>query len=161
MRAQRIVLLVLTLTASVVWTAQRPTLGPQPGPKERPSLHGARTWFTTSPGKLTRVRTLFVQRIENQLSQKLIEGIGKMGRFRVVERLDDADAVVRGTCFESRRLKLVHTEVYISDRNSGAAIWQDSFRLPYNPPPLAEVVNETALAIIVHLSEGVREAERR
>lgn len=135
---------------------QRPTLG---APTE-PSLGGPRSSTTTDPRKLTRVRSIYVERIDNMLSDRLAEGLAKMGRFRVVASRNEADAVVRGTCFDSRRLKSVHSEVYLTDR-SGASIWQDDVRRPFNPPPLPKVVDNTAAEILQHLGDSIREADRR
>ena len=68
-----------------------------------------------------RVRTIFVERIDNLLSEKVSEGIAKQGKFRVVANRNEADAVVSGTCSDLRRLKNVHSEIYLNDRVSGAA----------------------------------------
>ncbi len=135
---------------------QRPTLGPPP----EPSLYGPRTSTTTDARKLMRVRSVYVERIDNSLSDKLADGLTKMGRFHVVSKRNEADGVLRGTCSDFRRLKSVHSEVYLTDR-SGAAIWQDSVRRPYNPPALQKVVNDTAVVILQHLGDSIREAERK
>lgn len=136
---------------------QRPTLGPHPAP----SPGGPSSSTTADPRKLMRVRTVYVEIIDNLLSEKLADGISKMGRFRVVAKRDEADAVLTGTCSDLRRLKTVHSEVYLNDRASGAAIWQDSLRRPYNPPPLGQVVNHTASDFVAHLEDSVKEAERK
>lgn len=135
---------------------QKPTLGP---PTE-PSLYGPRNSTTTDPRKLLRVRTIYVERIDNMLSEKLTDGLSKMGRFRVVASRTEADAVLRGTCFDSRRLKSVHSEVYLTDRGGGS-IWQDIVRHPYNPPSLQKVVDNTATEVLQHLGESLREADRK
>lgn len=137
--------------------SQKPTLGPAPAP----SLAGPRSSTTTDARKLVRIRTIFVERIDNLLSEKLMDGLSKTGRFRVVATRNEADAVLRGTCFDSRRLKSVHSEVYLTDQGSGASIWQDSVRQPFNPPPLEKAVNDSALLILTHLSDSVKEAQRR
>ncbi len=134
---------------------QKPTLGP---PTE-PSLGGPRTSTTTDRQKLTRIQSIYVERIDNMLSDRLVEGLSKIGRFRVVASRKEADAVLRGTCFDSRRLKSVHSEVFLADRNGGS-IWQDIVRLPFNPPLLQKAVDTTATTILEHLRESVREAER-
>jgi hypothetical protein len=134
---------------------QKPTLG---APTE-PSL-GPRNSTTTDPHKLMRIRTIFVERIDNMLSDRLIEDLSRTGRFRIVASRNSADAILRGTCFDSRRLKSVHSEVYLADR-TGASIWQDIIRRPYNPPPLQKVVDNTAVEIVQHLGDSVREADRR
>ena len=133
---------------------ERPTLGPPP----EGSLQGPRTSTTTDPRKLRHIRALYVQRIDNSLSDRLIEGLTKMGRFRLVPKANQADATLRGSCLESRRLKRVHSEVFISDRG-GASVWQDTIMRPYNPPSLAKAVDETAQVVVNHLDESLREAE--
>ncbi len=135
---------------------QRPSLGPA----VEPSLYGPRTSTTTDPRKLLRVRTIFVERIDNSLGDKLMDGLAKMGRFRIVANRNEADAVVRGTCFDSHRLKSVHSEVFLADR-SGSAIWQDIVRRPYNPPSLPKVVDDTAAVILQHLGDSIKEAGRK
>jgi hypothetical protein len=135
---------------------QRPTLGPAPAP----SLRGPRTSTTTDARKLVQIRTIFIERIDNLLSEKLADGLSRTTRFRVVTNRNEADAVLRGTCSEFRRLKSVHSEVYVTDR-SGAAVWQDSVRRPFNPPTLEKALNETALVILEHLADSVREADRK
>lgn len=137
--------------------AKRPTLGPS----SAPSLSGPRTSTTTDPRKLLRVRSVYIERMDNSLSDKLTEAMARTGRFRLVSTRNEADAVMHGTCFDSRRLKTVHSEVYLSERSSRAPIWQDSVRRPVNPPPLDTAVTETAQIILEHLSASVLEAERR
>lgn len=133
----------------------RPTLGPAPAP----SLYGPRTSNTVDARKLTRVSEIYVERMDNALSEKILEGLAKSRRFRVVASRNEADAVMRGTCVSLRRMKVVHSEVYLND-TSGAAIWQDNVRRPYNPPALEAAVGETATLILTHLRESALEAER-
>jgi hypothetical protein len=135
---------------------QRPTLGPAPAP----SLRGPRTSTTNDPRKLRRIRSLYIERIDNSLSEKLIADLTKMGRFRLVAQAKEADATLRGSCLESRRLKHVHSEVFISDRNGGS-VWQDNIYRPFNPPPLAQAVDETAQLVVDHLGDSLREADRQ
>ena len=135
----------------------RPTLGPAPAP----SLNGPRSSTTTDPQKLNRMRKLFIESIDNLLSDKLMEGLAKTGRFSIVADIKEADGVLRGTCFDSHHLKSVHSEVFISDRVTGASIWQDNVRRPFNPPALQKAVDETSEIIIEHLNESVREAQRK
>lgn len=135
---------------------QRPTLGPAP----TPSLRGPRSSTTNDSRKLMRIRTLYVERIDNSLGDKLIEALSKMGRFRIVPESKEADATLRGSCLESRRLKRVHSEVFIADRN-GASIWQDSIYRPFNPPSLAQAVSETTQVVVEHLGTSIREADRK
>jgi hypothetical protein len=135
---------------------QRPTLGPAPAP----SLRGPRNANIMDARRLARVQKIYVERMDNSLGEKLIEGLSKTHRLRVVADRKDADAVLRGTCFDSRRLKSLRSEVYLNDTN-GAAIWQDSVRRPYNPPPLDAAVSQTAGLIVEHLAESILEAERK
>jgi hypothetical protein len=107
-----------------------------------------------------RIRTLYIERIDNSLNDKLVEALGKSGRFRLVTKAKDADATLRGSCLESRRLKHVHSEVFISDRN-GAAVWQDTIYRPFNPPTLDQAVSDTATLVAAHLEQTVRAAEQR
>jgi len=147
---------------------KRPTLGPEPADQNRPtlggepgpSLNGPRTSTITDARKLLRVHTVFVETMDNGLSGKLAEDLSKSGPFRVVANRNEADAVLRGTCFDSRRLRHVHSEVFLADRH-GASIWQDIIRQPYNPPPLAKAVGDTALIVVSHLTDSIREAQRR
>jgi hypothetical protein len=135
--------------------AQRPTLGPAPAP----SLYGPKTSSTTDVHKLVRVRKIYIERMDNALDEKLTERLANSRYFQLVGDRKEADAVMRGTCFDSRRLKLLRSEVYLNDRG-GAPIWQDSLRRPFNPPALATAVSDTANLIASHLSESVAEAER-
>ncbi len=136
---------------------QRPTLGKEEGP----SLNGPRTSTTTDARRLMNIKNIFVDRIDNALSEKLTEGLSKMGRFRIVADRKSADAVLSGTCFDSHRLKTVHSEVFLHDRRSGSSVWQDVVRRHYNPPPLGKAVDDTALMILAHLGASIQEAERK
>ncbi|MGD0130232.1 MAG: hypothetical protein ABSF46_33360 [Terriglobia bacterium] len=159
-----VVLLVIALLLAPVLTAQdaqqqsgeqeqKPTLGPKPGPGES----GPRTATVNDYRKLVRIRTLYVERMDNELSERLVASLGKLGRFKIATNAKEADAVVRGSCLESRRLKRLHTEVSITDRGGGS-IWQDVIFRPYNPPALAQAVNETAQMIAEHLGESINQA---
>jgi len=140
---------------------QRPSLEkPAPG-NGAPSPGSSHSATVTDERRLIRVRTVYVDRIDNQLSDKLAQGLAKMGRFRIVAERKDADAVFTGTCFDSRHLKQLHSEVFLNDRASGSSIWQDIVRRPYNPPSLAESVQDSADIIVAHLSQTLREAERK
>lgn len=136
---------------------RRPTLGPPP----EPSLSGPRSSTTTDPRKLLRIQKIFIEPIDNLLSEKLASGLSKMGRFRLVTQRNEADAVLRGTCFDSRRLKTLHSEVYINDRVSGASIWQDIVRRPFNPPLLAKAVDDTAVRVLADLGGSIQEAQHK
>ena len=159
-----VVLLVIALLLAPVLTAQdaqqqsgeqeqKPTLGPKPGPGES----GPRTATVNDYRKLVRIRTLYVERMDNELSERLVASLGKLGRFKIATNAKEADAVVRGSCLESRRLKRLHTEVSITDRGGGS-IWQDIIFRPYNPPSLAQAVIESAQMIAEHLGESINQA---
>ena len=134
---------------------RKPTLGPAPAP----SLYGPRTSKPTDVRRLARVRKIYVEWIDNALGEKIMEGLVKIGRFRVVGSRNEADGVMRGTCVSLRRMKVVHSEVYLNEK-SGASVWQDSVRRPYNPPALEAAVAETATLILTHLREDAMGAER-
>jgi hypothetical protein len=155
MRVRGWYLVLLLVPGLAAWGQQKPTLG-----KQEPSLHGPRSATTTDPRRLSRVRAVYVERIDNSLSDRLMEGLSKSGRFRVVADRGEADAVLRGTCSDYRRLKTVRTEVYLND-SGGESIWQDNVRRPYNPPPLKTAVDETADIILAHLVESAMEADRK
>ena len=131
---------------------QKPTLGPKPGPGES----GPGTATVNDYRKLVRIHTLYIERMDNDLSERLVASLGKLGRFKMATSAKEADAVVRGSCLESRRLKRLHTEVSITDRGGGS-IWQDIILRPYNPPSLAQAVNETAQVIAEHLGESINQ----
>lgn len=140
---------------------ERPTLGPRTAPGGGPLLDsGPLTSTVTDIRKLMRIHTLYIESIDNSLSEKLVDVLGKWGRFRLVTKEKDADAILRGSCLESRRLKHVHSEVYISDRN-GTSIWQDSINRPYSPPGLAQAITDTATLVQAHLERTVSEGAAR
>jgi hypothetical protein len=132
----------------------RPTLGPRNGPGID---SGPLTSTTTDIRRLMRIRTLYIENIDNSLSDKLVEALGKWGRIRLVTKEKDADAILRGSCLESRRLKRVHSEVYISD-HYGKSVWQDTIYRPFNPPTLDQAVSDTATLVADHLQRTVQEA---
>jgi hypothetical protein len=135
---------------------QKPTLRPTPGPNE-PS---PQTATVNDFRKLMRIRTLYVERMDNALSEKLMASLGKLRRFKIASEAREADAVMTGSCLESRRLKRLHSEVFITDR-SGGSIWQDDIIRPYDPPSLEQAVNRTADLVAEHLSESINEAGRK
>lgn len=145
----------LALGAQEKKEERKPTLGPPPAP----SLEGPVNAITTDPSRLARVRKIYIEAIDNRLSDKLLDGLGKSGRFHIVAERAQADAVIRGTCFDSRHLKTLHSEVFLSDRLTGKSIWQDSIHVPYNPPALPKAVDATADAILKHLAESVMRAQ--
>ena len=135
----------------------RPTLGPPPaGSTEIPA-----NAVTTDAARLARVRKIYIERIDNRLSDKLLEALGNSGRFQIVAERNKADAVLRGTCFDSRRLKTLHSEVFLNDRVSGKSIWQDSVRVPFKPPALSKAVDKTAEAIVKHLAASMLHPQGR
>jgi len=139
----------------------RPTLE-KPGPgSAQPSPGNSHTATVNDERKLMRIRAIYVDINDNQLGDKLATGLAKLGRFRIVADAREADAVMRGSCMDSRRLKQVHSEVFLNDRASGSSIWQDSVRRPFNPPSLAESVQDSADVIVAHLTQTLQEAERK
>ena len=136
---------------------QRPTLGLAPAP----SLGGPRASNIVDPRRLLSIRKVFIQRIDNNLSEKLIAALSQGDLFQVVNKRPEADAILGGSCFEARRIRKVHTEVFLSDRLTGKIIWQDVVRLPFNPPPLESAVNATVAEIMAHLRLDLREAPRK
>jgi len=147
-------LAVLLLARPVMLAQDGPTLHKEPSQDNPPTLG-------KDEGPLLSVKTIFVDRIDNALSEKLADGLSRMGRFRIVADRKGADTVVSGTCFDSRRLKTVHSEIFLHDRASGASIWQDIVRRHYNPPPLPKAVDDTATMILAHLGESIQEAQRK
>ncbi len=135
---------------------KRPTLGPS----NPPTLLGPKTSNTTDPRRLVRVKKIYVERMDNGLDEKLIELLAKTRRVRLVGDYKDADAVLRGTCLDLRRLKTLRSEVYLNEVK-GASIWQDSVRRPLNPPKIDVAVAEAAELITAHLTESIVEAERQ
>jgi len=138
---------------SVTEPQQRPTLGAPPGSDAR----GPRTATVNDYRKLTQIRSLYIQKIDNALSEKLVVSLGKLGRFKIAATAKEADAIMTGSCLESRRLKRLHSEVFIADRGGGS-VWQDNLYRPYNPPSLEQAVNETAQIVAEHLGESFNEA---
>ena len=132
---------------------QRPTLGPSPAPGTR----GPQTATVNDYRRLMRIRSIYIERMDNALSEKLVLSLGKLGRFRIASKPKEADAIMTGSCLESRRLKRLHSEVFIADRGGGS-VWQDSVYRPYNPPSLEQAVNETAQVVAEHLGESFSEA---
>jgi len=101
-----------------------------------------------------RVRSIFIEKMDNALSEKLVLRLGKVGRFKIASDPKEADAIMTGSCLESRRLKRLHSEVFMSDRGGGS-IWQDNLYRPYNPPSLEQAVNETAQIVAEHLAASL------
>jgi hypothetical protein len=135
---------------------QRPTLRRGHG-----SLGGPNTSSTINRRALLRVHSIFIEPMENRLGYKLAGDMAKLSGIRLAEDKSSADAVLSGTCLDSSRLKLLHSEVFLSDRVTGAAIWQDVVRLPLYPPPLPKALDQTAERITRDLAESFRQAESR
>jgi hypothetical protein len=134
---------------------QKPTLGPAPAPTLHG--HGPRTATVNDYRKLLRIRSIYIERMDNALSDKLVVSLGKLGRVKIASKPKEADAIMTGSCLESRRLKRLHSEVFIADRGGGS-IWQDNIYRPYNPPSLEQAVDETAQLVAEHLGESFSEA---
>jgi hypothetical protein len=148
-------------TQSPTADQNKPTLGPTTGPVVPEG--SPRPANAIDARKLARIRSLYIERIDNELSDKLIEALGKSGRFHIVTKPKEADATLRGSCLDLRRLKTVHSEVYISDRG-GASVWQDSIKRPFNPlkaASLEQAVSDTAEMVAEHLEVSIREAQRK
>ena len=133
---------------------------PTLGGGEAPSLAGPHSANTNDPRQLLHVHAIFIDPMDNGLAERLIEQIGSHGPFRIAPSRQQADAVLRGTCFDSTRLKTVHSEVFLTSRG-GESIWQDIIRQPYRPPPLARAVATTAEVIAADLAASVREAQSK
>lgn len=148
------VLVCLASVSLLPGQEQRPTLGPS-----EPSLRGPSSATTTNRRRLLAIKKIYIERIDNKLSDKIAEDLAGAGGLRVVDKPDDADAILRGTCFRSRRLKRLHSEVYLSEQGSGASIWQDVVYVPWNPPSLNAAVDKSAAAIVTHLFKSIRQAQ--
>lgn len=164
----RVFLSLMLLACTGAWGQEEkpPTLGKEPEQQQRPTLGeapeggGPRTSTTTDIRKLLRVHTVYIEAMDNSLNEKLAEALSKMGPFRVVAKRSEADAILRGTCFDARRLKKLHSEVFLTDPRGGS-IWQDDVRQPFNPPLLERSVADSASIIVGHLGESLREAQRK
>lgn len=150
--------LALCLTfAPVLYGQKAPTLGSPTGP----SLRGPGSFRTANPRLLTKMHTVYIQRIDHDMSGKLADDLAHVSWLKVVKDKNKADAIVRGTCFTLKNLKRLHTEIYINDRITGKSIWQDVVRVPYNPPSLPKAVNHAATEVLAHLNESVHAAAGR
>lgn len=149
--------LVICLTSTLaLFSQQAPTLGPS-----GPSLAEPGNPRTTNPGMLLKMRKVYVEQIDHNLNERLEEDMAHLSWLKVVDKEDDADAIIRGTCFDLPRLKRMHAEIYITDRVSGKSIWQDAVRVAYGPPELSKAVDQAATEILDHLNASVRTASRR
>ena len=140
----------------VLYAQQAPTLGPS-----RPSLEGPVNTRTPDPGRLVKMRTVYIERIDHNLDGKLADDLAHVSWLKVVNKEDDADAIVRGTCFDLRRLRRLHAEIYISDRATGKSIWQDVVRVPLDPAAPQKAVDQAASDILAHLNESMHTAAKR
>ena len=140
---------------------RQPSLSRDGRAPARPSLTGESSHLLVSAKRLKSVRKVYIAPIDHRLKHRLEEQLTESGLFQVVEVERKADAVIKGTCFAARRLKKVKAEIYMRDRRSGMPMWQDSLRLSYNPPPVAEVVDEIAILMVKHLRTTLqRSAEK-
>lgn len=141
------------LFPAAAWAGQAqqvPTLGTQQ--KQPP---GQSTTVTANRRKLLSVHALYIGRIDNGLNADLAQVIGRLAWARVVTKPDEADAILQGTCFDDRRLKEIHSEIFINDRATGASIWQDVVRVHAFPPPLKKAVAETATKVASDLRKSL------
>lgn len=145
----------LVLTPAL-FSQQAPTLGPS-----GPSLGESGNTRTTNPGLLLKMRKVYIERIDHNLNDKLGDDMAHISWLKVVSSEDDADAIIRGTCFDLPHLKRMHAEIYITDRVSGKSIWQDAVRVPFGPPDLSKAVDQAASEILAHLNASVRTAAKR
>ena len=145
---------------------QRPTLGPESAPSRPtlipgpPSLGGPLTATIANPAMLRRVKTVYIELMDNKLNAKLADDLAKDGPFRVVNSRNNADAILQGTCFDSPHLRDVHSEVFLTARD-GKPIWQDIIHQPYRPPSLAQAVNDTANLFVMHLKQSIEATEHK
>lgn len=153
-------LAICLFSIPLLYAQQRPTLGPPPGTGE-PSVRGPVSSRTTNPGKLLRMRKIYIQRISHNFNEVLTNDLAHATRVKVVNKQSEADAVVRGTCFTLRNLRRLHAEVYISERVTGASIWQDAVNVPFDPPTLSKAVDNAAFKILSDLNQSLREASKR
>jgi hypothetical protein len=144
------------MSIPMVYSQEAPTLGPS-----RPSLGEPGSARTANPRMLLKMRKVYIERIDNNLNEQLEDDLAHVSWLKVVKSEEDADAIVRGTCFDLRRLKRLHAEVYITDRVTGKSIWQDVIRVSYTSPDLTKAVDQAATEIVAHLNESVRTASKR
>ena len=152
-------LAICLVSIPLLHAQERPTLGPS-GP-ESPSLRGPGSSHTNNPGLLLKMRRVYIQRIDHNFNEVLVDDMAHVSWIKVVDKPSQADAIVRGTCFSLRRLKRLHTEVYITDRISGVSIWQDVVRVPYDPPALSKAVDDAAAQVLADLNHSLRVASKR
>jgi hypothetical protein len=157
--------LTTALYAQQSSSQQRPTLGPEPSPNhptlgEAPSIMGPMNAKILDPVRLRMVHKVFIGLIDNSLNLKLIQDLSAAGPLKIVSDRHAADAILQGTCFDSRHLKDVHSELFLTGQN-GKPIWQDIIHQPYDPPALRTAVTETANKAVADLRASIEVAERR
>ncbi len=159
------VVMIAVLSAALGGTA---SAQPQQQPEQPPTLRrgkgpaaGPNTSSIVNARALMHVHTIFIEPMENRLGIKLAGDLAKWGRFRLAVDRRQADAILSGTCLDSSRLRLLHSEVFLSNRVTGAAIWQDIVRLPLYPPPLPKALDATAAKITRDLASSYRRAESK
>ena len=128
----------------------------QPGAEPGPT-RGPRASVTNDARRLLRVKNIFIEDMDNRLSESLATGMGHE-RFRVVTDRRQADALLHGSCLDSARKKMVDSQVYLTGAD-GKPIWSDAVRHPYKPPTLAQAVQESAAAIVEDLKSSLEEAQ--
>ena len=162
---------VILLLAAAVYgqqssSQQRPTLGPEPAPsrpslgESAPSLMGPMNAKILDPAKLRMVHTVFIGLMDNSLNLRLSRDFSATGPFHVVSDRHAADAILQGTCFDSRHLKDVHSELFLTGPN-GKPIWQDIIHQPYDPPSLGRAVAGTANKAVADLRASIQAVERK
>lgn len=152
-------LAICFLSIPLMYGQQRPTLGPpEPG---APSLQGPRSVRTDNAKKLLKMRTIYIHRISHSLNEILTRDFSHVVWLKVVNKPSEANAIVRGSCYDLKNLKRLHTEVYINDRITGASIWQDVIRVPYKPPDLSKAVDEAAAQVLSDLHRSIERAGNR
>lgn len=167
-RSRAALLMILFLSAVMAFAQtqeQRPTLGKspsesKPGSGAPPSLKGIRNFNTMDARALLRTHKIYIESMDNSLNLQLADALSKQGPFAVVDDRKQADAILRGTCFDSPRLKDVHSEVFLT-APGGKAIWQDVIRQPYSPPSLKTAVNLTAQQVAMHMRQSIEEAHHQ
>ncbi len=137
-------------------SSQKPSLGEAPAP----SLNGPVNATIIDAHQLLMVHRVYIESMDNNLNLKLDQALSKLGPFQVAASRGGADAILRGTCFDSPHLKDVHSEVFLTTK-AGKAIWQDVIRRPYNPPALSKVVAQTANMVVMQLRESLQAARHR
>lgn len=152
-------LAICLVSIPLLHAQQRPTLGPSGS--GAPSLRGPVSSRTINRKKLLKMRKIYIQRIDHNLNEILTKDFAHVSWVKVVDEPSKADAIVRGTCFSLRSLKRLHAEIYISDRVTGAAIWEDVVRVPYNPPDLSKAVDNAAARFLGDLNQSIQLAGSR